>query len=88
MSETAKIAAGLLREAANLVEGARDEEYGDFIDNAKTAGDYAGVDSQTATEVMIGFKIARLRHSPKHHDSIVDKLGYYALLEALRLRGG
>jgi hypothetical protein len=29
---------------------------------------------------MIDLKLARLAHDPKHHDSVLDVLGYTALL--------
>jgi len=82
---TSEEAAKLLREAADLVGGARADEYGEFKDNAAFAASFAGVSTMQAIDVMIGFKRARLRHSPEHHDSIVDLLGYQALREIVRI---
>jgi Domain of unknown function (DUF6378) len=34
---------------------------------------------------MIDLKLARLAHDPKHHDSVVDVIGYAALLPEVTL---
>lgn len=85
-NETAKLAASYLRKAADLIEGDRQDDYGDFMDNAKYAADVAEVDIMEGIDVMIGFKMARLRSSPLHEDSTVDMIGYLALREAVRVR--
>ena len=85
-NKTAKMAAEWLRKAADLIDGDRQDEYGDFMDNAQYVSDLVGLSSNQAINVMIGFKMSRLRHSPEHEDSIVDLIGYYALKEAVRVR--
>ena len=84
---TAKMAGAWLRRAAELIEGGRQEDYGDFLHNTMQASRIAELpDDLMAVDVMIGYKKARLNHSPKHEDSIVDLIGYYALREAVRVR--
>ena len=83
---TANMAAAWLRQAADLIEGGRQEDYGDFFDNAQLVAEDTGVHALVAVDVMIGFKNARLHYSESHEDSIVDKIGYYALREAVRQR--
>jgi len=72
-------AADLLREAADLIEGARAKDYGSFTDNMNTCAKEACITPLEAARVMRGVKRARLEHQPSHHDSMVDYLGYCAL---------
>jgi len=83
---THEIAAAYLKEAASLIAGDRQDEYGDFFDNCKNAEAESGVDALSCVDVMIAFKNTRLKHSPRHHDSIVDKIAYYALKEVVRVK--
>ena len=83
---THEIAAAWLREAADLISGDRQDEYGDFFDNVMNASTETGVDPLGCVDVMIAFKNTRLNHSPMHHDSIVDKIAYYSLREAIRIK--
>ena len=70
----------LLREAADLIEGARASDYGSFASNLEIAADHADTDEETVARVMCGIKRARLEHQDYHHDSMVDYLGYVALM--------
>lgn len=89
---TAKMAGAWLRRAAELIEGGRQEDYGDFMTNSIYVAERAGLEWEKnegilqAIDVMIGYKKARLNHSPTHEDSIVDLIGYAALREAVRVR--
>jgi len=85
VTKTANRAAEILRTAAGLVDGDREKEYGDFMVNTIRAGKEAGVAPLEAVDVMIGYKKARLIHSPMHQDSIVDLIAYYALREVVRM---
>ena len=85
-NKTAKMAAEWLRKAADLIDGDRQDEYGDFLLNTKFVSEQTGVSIPDSIDVMIGYKNARLIHSPLHEDSIVDKIGYCALKEAVRVR--
>jgi len=73
-------AAELLRDAADLIEGARASDYGSFARNLEIAADHAETTDSTVARVMCGIKRARLAHQHYHHDSMVDYLGYVALM--------
>ena len=83
---TAKMAATWLRRAADLIDGDRQDDYGDFLDNSKFAAGVASISVLEAIDAMIGYKKSRLNNTPTHEDSIVDLIGYYALREAVRVR--
>jgi len=86
MNKSSDMAAALLREAADLVAGPRADDYGDFLKNSERAAALANITPLQAADAMIGYKNARLIHTPDHHDSIVDKIAYTALREVVRLR--
>jgi len=83
---THEIAAEYLMEAASLIAGDRQDEYGDFFDNVMSVSGESRVPPLSCVDVMIGFKNSRLKHSPTHRDSIVDKVAYVALREAVRIK--
>ena len=76
----------ILATAANLIRGARHENYGDFADNAECFAEMANaylrgrntIEPRDVAALMILFKIMRLRHGP-HEDSWVDIAGYAGL---------
>jgi hypothetical protein len=74
-----------LKEAAATI-AARGETYGDPIENMnRTANLWGGVLTRpvSASQValcMIQLKIARLMETPNHKDSVVDIMGYAAVL--------
>jgi hypothetical protein len=79
-----------LEEAAKLVDGPRQEEYGHPADNfTKTleAAKALGVDPLSGplhhALYMVLLKIARLVETPDHHDSIVDGPGYFRTYEKI-----
>jgi len=76
-------AARLLRKAADIVEGAREQEYGNYVDNLATMSKISDADSFTCAKVMQGVKQARLENSNFHEDSMIDMLGYTALRLAI-----
>lgn len=84
--------AGLLDEAKGYVTKDRNASYGEPEDNFSNIaeiwnaqgfrfGGGEGVRPITSTDValmMVGMKLARLKHNPTHHDSWVDAAGYVA----------
>ena len=79
----------ILEEAHQIVWGDREKVYDDPNANFRRI---AGIWTQilgrpiTLQEValcLIGLKLARLAHSPKHRDSVVDVAGYAACLERI-----
>lgn len=75
-----------LKEAAATV-AARGETYGDPLENmnrtANLWGEVLGSTNLTASQValcMIQLKIARLIETPNHKDSVIDIMGYAAVL--------
>lgn len=83
---------GILNEAAGYVTRDRNSSYGDPEDNFSNIaevwnaqgmcmGGVNGVRPINATDVallMVGMKLARLKHNPTHRDSWVDAAGYIA----------
>ena len=73
-----------LREAATIIQGARDDVYGGPEDNfARIAALWSVIFGQeiTLSQValaMAAVKMARLVNSPSHRDSWVDMAGYAA----------
>lgn len=71
-----------LNEAADLVDGDRNKDYGEPADNFGRIADLWSVvigSKVTATEVALMLalvKAARLVHQPDHRDSWVDLAGY------------
>jgi len=74
----------ILEAAADLVEGARQEQYGAWSDNAANVATIWSIllnTQVTARQValcMVGLKLARLRHGPDA-DSWIDLAGYSGL---------
>jgi hypothetical protein len=71
--------------ATSLVEEVREEQHGDFADNAKTTAElwsaYKGVEFSAldVPMMMALLKIARVKSSPDNPDNYVDTCGYVAL---------
>lgn len=81
----AKTGATLLREAADVFEQ-RGQEYGPA---SKSIGNIAAlwtvitghpITPTQAAAMLVGLKLARLKHQPHHRDSIVDIAGYAAVM--------
>lgn len=83
----------ILDQAAAIVDGDREQTYGDPGRNLRTiaalwtdwlrARGHAGVHLTTddAACMMTLLKLARLAHDPAHRDSQIDACGYLRLLE-------
>jgi hypothetical protein len=78
----------ILTEAAGLVDGARERDYGhpaDDFERVAGAARALGVDPTTGALhhalYMVLVKIQRLVQTPDHRDSIVDGAGYFRTYE-------
>lgn len=78
-----------LEEAAELVKGQRQKDYGDkkknFSDIAALWSVILGktIDPLQVAQCMVAMKLARLIKTPSHRDSWVDIAGYVACAEEL-----
>ena len=74
----------ILERAADLTEGARQEQYGTWADNAQDIAAVwsvligSNVSARQVTLCMAALKLVRLKHGP-HEDSYIDLAGYAAL---------
>lgn len=74
----------LLKQAAEIINGAREEHYGTPENNFKTIAEFWSVylgkplQASDVAVMMILMKAARLRKDIKHEDSWVDIAGYAA----------
>jgi hypothetical protein len=79
----------MLEEAANLVDGDRNKHYGEPLENHQRIADLWAVvfgHKVTPAQVAIAMglvKVARLVHTPDHHDSYVDASAYFAIADEL-----
>lgn len=75
----------ILATAANVINGERQEEYGDAVEFfhlvASLWSAFTGfpISAHDACEMMSLFKKARAKKNPEHVDSYVDDAGYTAL---------
>jgi hypothetical protein len=86
----------LLQRAHDTINGARQEDYGDKLQNfSQTAMIWQGLLAHklqphatiTADDVallMIGLKMSRLAKTPMHKDSILDIAGYAGCMDILQ----
>ena len=78
----APVRPNILEEANQITHGERLERYGPPKENFKRISDIAsamtGLDlsPEVCVLVLMAVKLARLRQSPDHRDSIVDVAGY------------
>lgn len=76
--------------AKEIIYGDRESVYGDPGKNLKLIAGmwsaYLGVEitSQQVCDMMIQLKIARLKNTPTHEDSMVDIIGYTLLKERMQ----
>ena len=69
---------------------ARERDYGDPQDNLEHVAKRWSIQlnqrisAKDVAIMMIDFKLSRLKHNPKHFDSLVDVVGYAACLAELQ----
>lgn len=72
----------ILDEAANLIVGQRNKDYGDPVENHQHIADIANaitghaLSARDVALILSAVKLARLAKSPDHRDSYVDLCGY------------
>ena len=82
------LASDALKQVQNIIQQ-RGERYGDVRSNmAETAKRMSltlryKVTPESVCLMMIDIKLARLKETPKHLDSVMDVMGYAALLAEL-----
>ena len=86
----------ILDEAQKIIYGDREQTYGDPAKNLRTIGDLwttylglpvGGIKPEDVANMMVLLKVARLRNTPTHYDSLVDIAGYAALVERIHHLG-
>jgi len=80
----------ILDEAKEIIYGDREKTYGHpsvNLDNiAKFWSVYLkkDVNAQDVATMMVLLKLARMMNQPDHRDSLVDSVGYLALIERIK----
>jgi hypothetical protein len=80
----------ILEEAQSIIYGDREKTYGhpskNLLNIAKLWSIYLGKDvsAQDVATMMVLLKVARLMNQPDHRDSLVDSVGYLALIERIK----
>ncbi len=92
----APIATSILAEAERITTQTRRDEYGHPFDNfSRIAREWSlelaeqlkvDITPEQVGRMMIRVKMVRLRHNPKHRDSLVDISGYANCLDLIRQR--
>jgi hypothetical protein len=85
----------VLQEAQRIIYGDREQTYGSPSKNLETIAQmwnaYTGalnkdthqLNAQDVAVMMVLLKIARLANQPDHRDSLVDGVGYFALVDRI-----
>lgn len=82
----------ILAEAAKIISGDRERDYGSAADGFARTGRIWGamlglpdIPAETVGYMLAGLKLSRLSTTPNHRDSIVDGPGYFALAGEIAL---
>lgn len=82
----------ILAEAAKIISGDRERDYGSAADGFARTGRIWGamlglpdIPAETVGYMLAGLKLSRLSTTPDHRDSIVDGPGYFALAGEIAL---
>lgn len=79
----------ILDKANEIIYGDREQTYGEPSRNLDTIAELwstyldQGITAQDVCNMMILLKVARLKNTPDHEDSIIDIAGYAALKERI-----
>lgn len=92
----APVKLSLLAQADNIINGQRQQDYGDKLNNfSQIAMLFSGtlarklapdqmITAEDVALLMMQVKIARLAHMPMHKDSILDIAGYAGCMDKLQ----
>lgn len=79
---------GILQEAQEIINGSRQEDYGDVVENFNRIADLASLMGDKHFSpidcciILMAVKLARQRFKPKR-DNLVDLCGYAEILQQL-----
>ncbi len=87
----------ILEEAKQIIYGDREKTYGHPARNLEVIANFWSIyleskfggckielDAQDVATMMVLLKTARLINQPDHRDSLVDSVGYLALIERIK----
>ena len=98
ISDEPQAAPNVLKLAEAIIYGDREKTYGHPAKNLLCIADYwnqylkaklvgtaemVALDAADVAKMMVLLKIARLHNRPDHRDSVVDGIGYFALLDRI-----
>lgn len=81
----------ILDEANSIIYGDREKTYGNPAKNLNNIANFWSVyldveiSAQDVAQMMVLLKLARLMNTPNHRDSLVDAVGYLALVERINV---
>ena len=81
----------ILDEAQSIIYGDREKTYGNPAKNLNNIANFWSVyldveiSAQDVAQMMVLLKLARLINTPNHRDSLVDAVGYLALVERINV---
>jgi len=81
----------ILDEANSIIYGDREKTYGNPAKNLNNIANFWSVyldveiSAQDVAQMMVLLKLARLINTPNHRDSLVDAVGYLALVERINV---
>lgn len=99
MTKATEVKRTVLEQAHEIIHGDREQTYGHPSKNLESIASYwrthikakFGVDLELSAEdvciMMTQLKLARLANTPAHRDSVVDGVGYLALIERCQKNG-
>lgn len=80
----------ILDEAKEIIYGDREKTYGHPSVNLENIARFwsvylkKDVNAQDVATMMVLLKLARMMNQPNHRDSLVDSVGYLALIERIK----
>lgn len=80
----------ILEEAKSIIYGDREKTYGHPAKNLENIASFWSIylnneiSAQDVATMMVLLKLARLMNQPNHRDSLVDSVGYLALIERIK----
>jgi hypothetical protein len=81
----------ILDEAQSIIYGDREKTYGNPAKNLNNIANFWSIyldkeiSAQDVATMMVLLKLARMMNDPSHRDSLVDAVGYLALIERINV---